>query len=112
MNLWYGLGAHAYISTEFFSAITRNLILSYFTENKVNHAFSFLQLTVEVCHIHTRKQTEPPLPLSMLLEVCRLASEISISLLYHLRLNSLCFNREAFIFTINQSIIKSIYEAP
>lgn len=34
MNLWYGLGAHAYTSTEFFRARTRNLILSYFTADK------------------------------------------------------------------------------
>ena len=31
MNLWYGLGAQAYISTAFFKAITKNLILSYLT---------------------------------------------------------------------------------
>lgn len=34
MNLWYGLGAHAYTSTAFFKASTKNLILSYFTGMK------------------------------------------------------------------------------
>lgn len=37
MNLWYGLGAHAYTSTEFFSARTKNLILSYFTADQTNN---------------------------------------------------------------------------
>lgn len=36
INLWYGFGAHAYTSTELFNAITKNLILSYFTEIEEN----------------------------------------------------------------------------
>lgn len=31
MNLWYGFGAHAYISIESFNAITKNLMRSYLT---------------------------------------------------------------------------------